>query len=120
VCTELEKEWAATKKFYGATESKELLQVREEVASLRKVIEGMRKQIHDPWQNTDPRDQYADSRQQIIIMRPEYPPPLVGVADVNTKDDWCIITTFKDCQWIGVSDKWNSRWWWVPAPRKGT
>jgi len=70
------------------------------------------------WQNIDPR-LLIDKKKKIsiIILRPSKYGWEPGTGNVDTKENWCVSTSFLDpIIYISVDDKWNKGWMWTYAP----
>jgi len=70
------------------------------------------------WKNIDPR-LCIDKRADIVILRPSlngHGQRTAGTGQVDTKEVWCISTSFDDYSLIGVGDDWNPDWYWAFGP----
>jgi len=72
----------------------------------------------DCWNKEDPR--YSiNKRADIIILRPSSNGRLeAGTAHVDTKETWCIFTSFTNCSLIDADSDWDKDWLWTWAPAK--
>jgi hypothetical protein len=72
------------------------------------------------WKNTDPRYD-INKRAKIIILRPSefgHNRKEVALANVDTKEVWCIFTDFYNTSCISADDKWDDSWFWIFAPNE--
>ncbi len=74
------------------------------------------------WQNCDPRSVLVDmKRVTIVILRPNATGKArweAGLGFIDTKDDWCVLTTFEDHSMVRDED-WAPDWWTL-APDPGS
>ena len=78
--------------------------------------------INYEWKKTDPRHS-INKRDNIVILRPS----ILGnglmeasCAQVETKNEYCIFTSFDNHKVITENEKWDQDWMWTWAPRKET
>lgn len=68
------------------------------------------------WHYGDPRFE-INKRAKIIILRPEHGPHWeAGTGFVDTKDGWCIHTSFE--RNFHADDEWDQDWCWTWAPER--
>lgn len=64
------------------------------------------------WKNTDPRFD-INKRASIIIIKPGINGREIGFAHVDTKEMWCIFTSFINYKLIDVDNNWDNSWVWT-------
>ncbi len=71
------------------------------------------------WSNEDPRE-HINKLAHIIIVRPDHEGHLqhTGSAFVDSKDTYCIFTSFDDHKHISADEFWDPLWYWIRAPEK--
>jgi hypothetical protein len=73
------------------------------------------------WNNKDPRE-VIYKRNKIIIVRPNLNGSMsnVGTGYVDSKNVYCIFTSFDDYKCIDADEKWNDCWLWTRAPNSSS
>jgi hypothetical protein len=70
------------------------------------------------WECSDPRD-VVTKHATIVILRPSINGNCglePGIGFVDTKDGWCIFTSFENRSFVSADDKWDEDWLWNWAP----
>jgi len=72
------------------------------------------------WKSTDPRID-INKRGDIVILRPSARGFIydAGMGQVDSKETYCIFTTFEDHRHISADDEWDSSWLWHRSPKPG-
>lgn len=71
------------------------------------------------WITEDPRIR-INKRANIIIVDLRSPVPFGGSGEVETKNAYCIWTTFENYKFISANDEWPEDFVWALAPSKET